>query len=86
MVTGLAIVSVVVGALSQRAIAKIHADRDTRIAEMALEGSEPGDRGEILDGLSKLRPFHPESPASDGEDPVPALRRVLGRSRRYRPD
>ena len=48
--------------------AKIQADRDTRIAAMAFRGTKPHERPEILDGLAKLRSFHP-----DAARPCPAL-------------
>jgi hypothetical protein len=55
--------------------AKIQADRDTRIAEIALRGSKPAERGQILEGLAKIRPFHPGS--SEPEDESPAARGVI---------
>ncbi|NMO57521.1 hypothetical protein HH310_40935 [Actinoplanes sp. TBRC 11911] len=47
---------------------KIHANRDARIAEMALRGAKPRERPEILDGLSKLRSFHPGVTAANVDE------------------
>lgn len=55
---------------------RILADRDTRLAELAFENSKPCHRAEILDGLAKLRPFHPGSPEPDDDDTKP-VRGVL---------
>ena len=64
-------VAVVAAAVCRLKTASIQANRDTRIAAMALEDSKPGDRPDILDGLAKLRPFHPESPGPDPADGPP---------------
>jgi hypothetical protein len=56
--------------------ARILADRDTRLAELAFENSKPCHRAEILDGLAKLRPFHPDSLEPEDADGQP-VRGVL---------
>jgi len=54
--------------------AKIQADRDTRIAAMAFRGTKPHERPEILDGLAKLRSFHPDgNPTAPGTDDPPSV-------------
>jgi hypothetical protein len=67
---------------------KIQADRDTRIAEMAFRDSKPSDRGQILDGLAKLRPFHPGSSESldeSAETATPGMIDKLSRTLRRKP-
>jgi hypothetical protein len=47
--------------------AKIDASHSERLAEMALKDTKPEERALILEGLAKVRPFHPGSATSEGD-------------------
>lgn len=63
--------------------AKIKADRDRDLLRIALEGSTPEQRREILGGLAELRPLNPLVPRdSEPDDPDPLPARLTRRRRR----
>ncbi|GLI00677.1 hypothetical protein [Phytohabitans aurantiacus] len=58
----------------------IVARRDIKLAQLALKDSTPEQRGQILDGLAKIRQFNPDVRPDEPVEP-PALPAVRGRGR-----